>query len=137
VTNIATKHANISFLSWLGGFSLHFSLGVEGWLGIGWVVSFGGFDGFLFLVVVGARNKVRNSLPTFVLTPLKAKTQSVCGFDDTLLNLAQVILNHFLAQNGFLKMSSQISDLLLKLGVLFGSMEKITLERDTRFAQRG
>jgi hypothetical protein len=42
-----------------------------------------------------------------------------------------------LPQNGFLKTRSQISDLLLKLGVLFGSMEKLTLERDTRFTWRG
>jgi hypothetical protein len=34
-------------------------------------------------------------------------------------------------------MCSQISDLLLKLGILFGSIEKLTLERETRFAQRG
>jgi hypothetical protein len=32
VTSTVTKHANKSFLSWLGGFSLHFSPGVEGWL---------------------------------------------------------------------------------------------------------
>jgi hypothetical protein len=34
-------------------------------------------------------------------------------------------------------MRCQISDLLLKLGVLFGSMDKLTLERDTCFARRG
>jgi hypothetical protein len=34
-------------------------------------------------------------------------------------------------------MYSQICDLLLKLGVLFGGMKKLTLERDTRFARRG
>jgi hypothetical protein len=32
VTSTATKHANESFLSRLGGFSLHTSLWVEGWL---------------------------------------------------------------------------------------------------------
>jgi hypothetical protein len=39
VTSTATKHANKSFLSWLGNFSPHLSLGVEGWLWTGWVVS--------------------------------------------------------------------------------------------------
>jgi hypothetical protein len=68
VTSTATKHANKSFLSQLGGFLLHFSLGVEGWLWIGWVVSFGGFDFFLLLVVLGARNKLRSTLSTLVLT---------------------------------------------------------------------
>jgi hypothetical protein len=38
-------------------------------------VSFGGFDYFLLLVVVGASNKLRSTLPTLVLTPLKANTQ--------------------------------------------------------------
>jgi hypothetical protein len=47
VTSMATKHANKNFLSWLGSFFPHFSLGVERWLWIGWVVSFGGFDCFL------------------------------------------------------------------------------------------
>jgi hypothetical protein len=74
VTNTTTKHANKSFLSRLGGFFLHFSLGVEGRLWIGWVVSFGGFDYFLLLVVVGVSNKLRSTLPTLVLTPLKANT---------------------------------------------------------------
>jgi hypothetical protein len=32
VTSTATKHANKSFMSWLGGFLPHFSLGAEGWL---------------------------------------------------------------------------------------------------------
>jgi hypothetical protein len=39
VTSTATKHANKSFLSWLGNFFPHLSLGVEGWLWTGWVVS--------------------------------------------------------------------------------------------------
>jgi hypothetical protein len=34
-------------------------------------------------------------------------------------------------------MCSQIGNLLLKLGVLFGSMEKLTLEKDTCFTRRG
>jgi hypothetical protein len=75
---MATKHANKSFLSWLGGFFPHFFLGVEGWLGIGWVVSFGGFDCFLLLVVVGAWYKLRSTLLTLVLTPLRTNTQFVC-----------------------------------------------------------
>jgi hypothetical protein len=37
VTRTATKYANKSFLSRLGGFSLHFSLWAEGRLWIGWV----------------------------------------------------------------------------------------------------
>jgi hypothetical protein len=41
VTNTATKHAIKSFLSQLGDIFLHTSLGVKGWLEIGWVVSFG------------------------------------------------------------------------------------------------
>jgi hypothetical protein len=34
-------------------------------------------------------------------------------------------------------MYSQIGNLLLKLSVLFGSMEKLTLERDICFTRRG
>jgi hypothetical protein len=74
MTSTATKHSNKSFLSWLGGFFPHLSLGVEGWLWTGWVVSFGGFDCFLLFVVVGGRNKLRSSLLTLALTPLKANT---------------------------------------------------------------
>jgi bacteriorhodopsin len=106
VTNTIIKHVNKSFLSRLGGFFPHFSLRVEGWLWIGWVVGFGCFECFLFFMVVGARDKLRSTLLTLILT-------------------------HFLAQNSFLKMCSQIGNLLMKLGVLFGSMEKLTLERDT------
>jgi hypothetical protein len=76
-------------------------------------VSFGGFDGFLLLVVDGARNKLGSTLSTLVLTPLKANTQFVCGFGCTLLNSAQVILNQFLTQLGFLKTCSNIGNLLL------------------------
>jgi hypothetical protein len=72
VTYIAMKHANKSSLSRLGGFFPHFSLGVEGWLWIGWVVVFCGFDCFLLFVVVGGRNKLESSLLTLVLTSLKA-----------------------------------------------------------------
>jgi hypothetical protein len=74
VTSTATKHANKSFLSRLGGFFAHFSLGVEGWLWIGWVVSFCGFDCFLLFVVVGGRNKLESTLLTLVLAPLKLNT---------------------------------------------------------------
>jgi hypothetical protein len=97
VTDTATKHANKSFLSWLGGFSL----GVDGWLWIEWVIGFGWFEFFLFFMVVGARNKLRSTLLTLILTSLKLNTQSFCGF-----------------------------------GILFGSMEKLTIERDTCFTRR-
>jgi hypothetical protein len=137
VTSTTTKYANKSFLSRLGGFSLYFSLRVEGWLWIGWVLSFGGSDCFLILVVGGAGNELGSTLLTLILTPLKVNTQSVCGFGSTLLNPTQVPLNHFLTQNSFLKTCSQIGNLLLKLGVLFGSMEKLTLERTTCFTRRG
>jgi hypothetical protein len=110
---MATKHANKSFLSCLGGFFLHLSLGVEGWLWIGWVVSFGGFDCFLLFVVVGGRNKLWSSLLTLVLTSLKANTQFVCGFGCALLNSTQVILNHHLTHNSSLKARSQVGNLLL------------------------
>jgi hypothetical protein len=35
VTNTSTKHANKTFLSWLGGFFPYLSLGFERWLWIG------------------------------------------------------------------------------------------------------
>jgi hypothetical protein len=82
-------------------------------------------------MVAGARNKVRSTLLILSLTSIKPNLQSVCGFGCTFLNLAQILINYFLAQNGFLKTRSQISDLLLKHSVLFGSMEKLTLGRDT------
>jgi hypothetical protein len=104
MTSTATKHANKIFLSRIGGFFSHFSLGVEGWLWIGWVVSCGGFDCFLLLVVAGARNKLGSTLPTLVLTSLKSNTQFVYGFGCTLINSAHVMLNHFVTQLGFLKM---------------------------------
>jgi hypothetical protein len=137
VTSTATKHAHKCFLSWPGDFFPCFSLWVEGWLWLGWVVSFGGFDCCFLFVVGGARNESGSTLLTIILTHLKTNTQSVCGFGCTLFDPAQILLNHFLGQNGFLKMYSQICDLLLKLGVLFGGMKKLTLERDTRFARRG
>jgi hypothetical protein len=128
VTRIATKYTNKSFISWLGGFFSHFSLRVEGGLG-------GSFPHFF--VVVGARNKLRSTPLTLILTSLKTNTQFLCGFCDTLLNSTQIILNHFLAQSSFLKTYSQIGNLLLKLGILFGSMKNLTLERTTQFTLRG
>jgi hypothetical protein len=70
VTSTVTKYANKSFLSQLGGFCLHFSLGVEGWLWIRCVVGFGWFECFLLFVVVGARNELRSTLLTLILTSL-------------------------------------------------------------------
>jgi hypothetical protein len=75
VTSTATKYINKSFLSWLGYFFLYLSLGVERWLWIGCVVSFGGFECLLLFVIVGGRNKLRNTLLTHVLTSLRANTQ--------------------------------------------------------------
>jgi hypothetical protein len=113
VTSTVTKHVNKSFLSRLRGFFSHFSLRVEGWLWIRWVVSFGGFNCFLLIVVVGARNKLGSTLLTLVLRFLKSNTQFVCGLDSTLIHTAQVILNHFLAHYNSLKAKSQIGNLLL------------------------
>jgi hypothetical protein len=100
-------------------------------------MGFGWFECFLFFMVAGARNKLRSTLLTFLLTSLKPNTQSVCGLGCTLLNPAQILLDHFLTQSSFLKTCSQIGNLLLKLGVLFGSVEKLTLQRDTCFARMG
>jgi hypothetical protein len=97
-------------------------------MALDWMGSkFCGFDGFLLLVVVGARNELRSILPTLVLTPLKTNTQFVCRRGCTLLNSTQIILNHLLTQLGFLKACSQIGNLLLKLDVLFDSMERLPL----------
>jgi hypothetical protein len=74
VTHNATKHTNKGFLSWYGGFLSHFSLRVEGRIWVGWVVSFGGFDYFLLLVVGGAGNELGSTLLTLILTPLKTNT---------------------------------------------------------------
>jgi hypothetical protein len=119
----------------LGILSSHLSLGWR--MALDWMGNeFGWFECFLFFMVAGDRNKFRSTLLILFLTSLKPNPQSVCGFGCTLLNPAQILLNHFLTQNGFLKTRSQISDLLLKLGVLFGSMKKLTLERDTCFTWR-
>jgi hypothetical protein len=133
----ATKHANKGLLSQLECLFPHFSLRVEGRLWVGWVVSFVGFDYFLLLVVGGAGNELGSTLLTLILTPLKTNTQFVYGFGCTLLNPSQIIINHLLTQNGLLKTCSQVGNLLLKLGVLFGSMEKLTIERATQFTRRG
>jgi hypothetical protein len=113
VTSMTTKHVNKSVLSWFGGFFPYFSLGVERWLWIGWVVSFGGFNYFLLLVVVGARNKLGSTLLTLVLTSLKPNTQFVCEFSYTLFHMVQVILNHFLTHHSSLKARSHVGNLLL------------------------
>jgi hypothetical protein len=96
-------------------------------------MGFGWFECFLFFMVAGARNKLRSTL----LTSLKSNPQSVCRLGCTLLNPAQILLDHFLTQSSFLKASSQIGNLLLNLDVLFGSVEKLTLERNTCFTRRG
>jgi hypothetical protein len=137
VTSTATKHANKSFLSQLRGFFPCFSLWVEWLFWIGWIMDFGWFECFLFFMVAGARNKFRSTLFIFLLTSLRFNPQSVCGLSCTLLNPTQILLDHFLTQSNFLKASSQIGNLLLKLSVLFGSMEKLTLERNTCFIRRG
>jgi hypothetical protein len=100
VTSTATKHANKSFLSWLGGFFPYLSLGFERWLWIGWVVNFDGFECFLLFVLDGARNKLESTLLTLVLTSLKANTEFVCGLGCT--------LSHYSS----LKTRSQIGNLL-------------------------
>jgi uncharacterized membrane protein len=128
VTSTAIKHVNKGFLSKLGDFFPHFSLWVEVWLWARWVVSFGGFDCFLLLVIVGARDELMSTLHTIVLTTLKINTQLICGLGCTLLNMTQINLNHFLTHNQSLKMRSQVGNLLLYLSVLFGSMEKLALE---------
>jgi hypothetical protein len=112
VTNTATKYANKSILSWLGGFFPYLSFGVERWLWIGWVVSFGGFEYFLLFVVVGARNKLGSTFHKIVLTSLKANTQFICGLGCTLFHTVQVILNHILSHHTSFKMRSQIGNLL-------------------------
>jgi hypothetical protein len=137
VTCTGIKYANKGFLSWLGGLFSHFSLRVEGRILVGWVVSFGGFDCFLLLVVGGAGNGLESTLLTLILTPIKPNTKFVCGFGCTLLNPTQIILNHLLTHNGLLKTCSQIGNLLPKLNVLFGNMKKLTLERATQFTRRG
>jgi hypothetical protein len=100
-------------------------------------VSFGEFDCHFLFVVGGARNKLGCTLLTLILTPLKTNTQSVCGLGCTLLNSTQILLDHLLTKGSFLKTCSEIGNLLLKLGVLFGSMDNLTLERNTCFTRRG
>jgi hypothetical protein len=83
-------------------FSSHLSW-VEGWLEIGWVVSFDGFECFFLFVIIGDRNKLGSTLFSFILTSLQTNTQFICGFSCTLLNSTQVLLNHFLTHHGSLK----------------------------------
>jgi hypothetical protein len=137
LTSTATKHAHKNFLSQVRGFLPCISLWVKRWLWVGWVMGFDWFECFLSFMVSRARNKFRSTLLTLFLTSLKPNTQSVCGLGCSLLNPAQILLDHFLTQSSFLKVCSQIGNLLLKLGVLFGSMEKLTLKRETRFVRRG
>jgi hypothetical protein len=136
VTSMVTKHANKSFFSHFEGFFPHFSLRVEGWLSIRWVVCFGGFNYYFLFVVVGDRNELGSTLLTLILTTLKTNTQFVCGLGYTLLNPTQIILDYFFTHHHSLKVRSQISNLLLQLSVLFGSMEKLTLDRTTNFIRR-
>jgi hypothetical protein len=108
-------------------------------------VSFGGFDYCFLFVIGGAGNELESTLLTLILTHLKTSTYSVCGFGCTFLNPTQILLNHFLAQNSFFKICSQIGNpllklgvlILLKLGVLFGRIEKLILERVIQLTQRG
>jgi hypothetical protein len=113
VTSTATKHANKSFLSRHTSFSHCFFLWVERWLWVGWVVRFGGFNCCFLFVVGGAGNEFGSTFLIFILTPLKPNTQFVCGLGCTLINPAQILFDHFLAQNSFIKTCNQISDLLL------------------------
>jgi hypothetical protein len=110
---------------------------VEGRLLVGWVVSFDGFDYFLLLVVGRDGEELWSTFVTLILAPLKMNIQFICEFGCTLLNPTQIILNHLLTQNDLLKTCSQICNILLKLGVLFDSMEMLTLKRATQFARRG
>jgi hypothetical protein len=99
-------------------------------------VSFGGFDCCFLFVVGGAGNELKSILLTFfshLSNPTPNLYVDLVAHSSTLLKSSSMIF----AQNGFLKMRSQISDLLLKLRVLFGSMDKLTLERDTHFTRRG
>jgi uncharacterized membrane protein len=100
-------------------------------------VNFGGFDCLNLLMVGGATNEHGSTLLTLILTPLKTNTQLISGFGCTLLNLTQILLNHLLTQSSFSNTCSQIGNLLLKLSVLLGSMEMLTLERTTQFTRRG
>jgi hypothetical protein len=128
-TKASSLNLGVSFLVSL--FGLKDGFGLDGVMGFDW------FKCFLFFMVAGGRNKLRSTLLTFLLISLKPNTQFLCGLGCTVLNLAQILLDHFLTQSSFLKTCSQIGNLLLKLGVLFGSMEKLTLERDTCFVRRG
>jgi hypothetical protein len=94
-------------------------------------VSFDGFDYCFLFVVGGVGNELGSTLLTLILTPLKPNTQFVYGFSCTLLNPTQIILNQFLTHHCSLKVRNQISNILLQFGVLFGSMEKHTLESHT------
>jgi hypothetical protein len=104
-TKASSLGLGVSFLASLIGLKNDFR--------VGWVVSFGGFDCCFLFVVGGARNELVITPLTLIPTPLKANTQSVCGFGCSLLNPTQVLLNNFFAQNSFLKTCSKIGNLLL------------------------
>jgi hypothetical protein len=76
-------------------------------------VSFGEFDCFQLLVVVGARNKLGSTLLTLVLTSLEANAQFICELGCTLFHTVQVILNPFFTHHSSLNTRSQIANLLL------------------------
>jgi hypothetical protein len=76
-------------------------------------MSFGWFESVHFFMLAEARNTLRSTFLTLFLTSIKPNLQFVYGFGCTLLNPTQIILSYFLAQNGFLKTPSQISNLLL------------------------
>jgi hypothetical protein len=119
VTSIAIKHANKSFLSRLGGFFLHISLGVEGCLGIGWVVGFGGFDCCFLFVIVGARNELGSTLLTLIhLTKTLSNKASLVSHDLTIPPLYLFLKTHFVP----ITFTSRGAQLRSKLGLSQSSL---------------
>jgi hypothetical protein len=101
-------------------------------------MGFGWFECFLFFMVAGAMNKLRSTLLILLLTSLKLNTQSICGFSCTLLNRAQILLDHFLTQSSFLKMCRDdlpmrqrpVKSPVLRLGLSSSSeLEESSLEK--------
>jgi hypothetical protein len=136
MTSTATKYANKSFLSQLGGFFPCSSLWVEGWLWVGWVVSFAGFDCCFLFVVGGLRMNLGalfSPLSSHLSKPTHNLYVDLVALSSTRLKSSSIIFSLKIV----FKAHSQISNLLLKLGVLFDSMEKLTLERGTCFTWRG
>jgi hypothetical protein len=62
-------------------------------------------------MIGGAKNKLRSTILTLILTPLNTNTQYVYRFGCTLLNPTQILLNYFFTQNNSFKAKSQISNL--------------------------